>query len=121
MPGLPVGLPDAESPPAVITVPVVLPPSTNITGTLMYCGVVFGDCRTMLARYTPGSNPTPEAVSVICAVPTPASCETLSHPVVRFAGKTEALHGCVLSVRFTVSFVCTGWSAVAAARLTLAG
>ena len=50
MPGLAVGWNEPELTAAVIAVPEVFPPSTNITGTLTICGTAFGDWMTTVAQ-----------------------------------------------------------------------
>jgi hypothetical protein len=50
MPGLAEGWNEPEFTAAVIAVPEVFPPNTNITGTLTTCGTAFGDWMTTVAQ-----------------------------------------------------------------------
>ena len=63
----------------------------------------LADWTTIFARYTPGSNPAPEAVAVIRVGPVPEYCVRVSHDVVRLPGNTAAVQDCVLSAGPTVS------------------
>src|SRR5438105_2263716 len=79
-----------------LAMPVILvapdAPTTNVTGTLMACGIEFDDSTTIIALYTPGERAAPEACTLSCAAPDPAAGEIVSHFALRLPGDTAAVH-----------------------------
>src|ERR1039458_4481598 len=71
---------------------VLTGPTTNVTGTTMYCGVTPVDWMETAAEYTPTERPAPVAVMVNSAAPVPGACERVSQFVVVLLGVTAADH-----------------------------